>query len=699
MIVKGTLLKWLIGDFLFDQLMGPVFAGLRRIFSPLIEAFSKKAGGKIAERAAQKFADEFFTLLGETDIDEERLADAFLERDDYNELEAFSNKLEMIGNWFAPHDSKRADEMREYFRRLVIQKDVEQTGRMISFFAAMPEDTFKKYLRSIDIEHKDLRSKYKFLVGLQESFKKGGKYGFKYFRRATRRYWHGLFMPIWTMLKARVQKVVIAVLAVFTVLIIMAVAAYAARWPGALVAFLLAMSAALAFLESVWLKVYWFVISLPARLSTQETVDDLPDLNELMARNEYPPLVRGFRLVFMLIAHFLVIVLLRPDWAWTYVFWGYLTLFLVLSSMWIKAYPSPQFMAAKVIFTMTFLFVGFVGSVRVFPAQAKSAELSYQRYMSTWNQQNIVDELNNNPELVATESALGWQFDRDEFGTPVLDASGFVAVQPCMVNIKGEQVQFRLSKGDRFKILGDGVTVNAGEPLVQVYVPNQDGSWIQGPSSPKCWVPVAKTGLAIPKSQSQNPSALVWVKPDSAPQPAPTQETAPTPKTDDIKAIQASVESVTGTQPSAAKKQFLVNATAVYASGIWVTKGQTIVVKASGKVNSLPEAKNYDATYRWVGPDGWGQKSPGYITEGGKSLAGPLPAGSSYLALAARVATSQPSLVDGKWLMVGSSKTFTAEQDGYLYFVLNEVLQENGYSRLEYLTNNQGGFQVEVKVQ
>lgn len=131
---------------------------------------------------------------------------------------------------------------------------------------------------------------------------------------------------------------------------------------------------------------------------------------------------------------------------------------------------------------------------------------------------------------------------------------------------------------------------------------------------------------------------------------------------------------------------------------VYVNKGDTVIITATGRINSLPNAKDYDGTYKWVGPEGWGNLDPGFISEGTRSLAGPLPQGRSYLALTARIGKNQPSLVDGNWIYIGRRQSFVADQDGYLYFVVNEKLEENGHSRMEYLSNNQGSIVVDITV-
>ena len=151
-------------------------------------------------------------------------------------------------------------------------------------------------------------------------------------------------------------------------------------------------------------------------------------------------------------------------------------------------------------------------------------------------------------------------------------------------------------------------------------------------------------------------------------------------------------------QPKQESYTIKVSPRQVNYTGIKINASDLIVITASGKINSMPESMNYDGTYKWVGPNGWGNLNPGFISEGTKSLAGPLPQGRSYMALTARIATSQPSLTDGNWILVGKYFQFKSQQDGMLYFVVNEKIQENGKIRMDWLENNQGEFTVKVTI-
>lgn len=352
---------------------------------------------------------------------------------------------------------------------------------------------------------------------------------------------------------------------------------------------------------------------------------------------------------------------------------------LMAGTAWLVAYPSPRLYAVKGFAIATLITIGFWGVFWLIPAHAEAAMLSVRNFEFDRGQENLIAKLNERPVQKATATVLGWKVETYPNGSPVLDESGFAKVSECNLS---DGTRFTLKEGQVFKTFDLRVSADAGEPLIQVFVPNTDGTWIQSQNSPKCWIPVSRTDLAIAK-----------------PKPSPSVETAKVEQSTKSSPQTKAETPKSAEKPAPVKTSFTVPANAVHASGIEVKAGQKVIVKASGKVNSMPESQNYDGTYKWVGPNGWGNLNPGFISEGTKSLAGPLPQGRSYMALTARIAHSQPSLTDGNWILVGNYYEFRAGEDGYLYFIVNEKLQENGKVRMEYLNNNQGEFKVEVKVQ
>lgn len=128
-------------------------------------------------------------------------------------------------------------------------------------------------------------------------------------------------------------------------------------------------------------------------------------------------------------------------------------------------------------------------------------------------------------------------------------------------------------------------------------------------------------------------------------------------------------------------------------SGISVRKGQTVILSASGSANA--SATSSDGSFRWVGPDGWGS-SPSF-SQGRK---GPLPSGSSFMALCYRVGRGTLPINDGLWQLAGSSRRFTASSSGTIHFTVNDDIEDrNGNYQPSYRTNNQGQFNVQVRVE
>ncbi len=349
----------------------------------------------------------------------------------------------------------------------------------------------------------------------------------------------------------------------------------------------------------------------------------------------------------------------------------FLILFLLIGIQFIVAFNSKVFWAAKI-------FTGLTVTTAILGVLVLITQVTVSAYQQGVTFQNWFAQLHNRPEHKLKTETLAWTLAVYQSGTVVEDQYGFAKVEPCL-DATGQQIRY--PAGQSFKTLNLRTFVDAGEALVQIFPANSDGSWLNTQEKRPCWIPVSKTD--VPELKPNPSPSMESVKVEKVEQSAP-QTKVETPKSEEI--------------PKSVDTSFTVPANAVYASGIYVKKGQEIIVRATGKVNSLPETKYYDGTYKWVGPEGWGTLDPRFISEGKKSLAGPLPQGRSYMALTARIGTSQPSLTDGNWTIIGRGLRFTADQDGMLYFVVNEKLSENGTVRTEWLENNQGGFKVEVKV-
>lgn len=134
-------------------------------------------------------------------------------------------------------------------------------------------------------------------------------------------------------------------------------------------------------------------------------------------------------------------------------------------------------------------------------------------------------------------------------------------------------------------------------------------------------------------------------------------------------------------------------ATGRFPTGIHLKKGQQVRVRADGSVNASGESTKSDAAYKWVGPDGW-QSDPSF--NAGRK--GPLPAGSSFMALVGRITNGTPSVSDEKWSLIGSDQVLTASEDGELILVINDKVADSSGLHLDWLTNNQGGLKLKIQV-
>lgn len=387
-----------------------------------------------------------------------------------------------------------------------------------------------------------------------------------------------------------------------------------------------------------------------------------------------------------------------------------LLIVLMAGTAWIVAFPTEFLVAAKAVAILTVLTIASWVVLWLIPAHVEAGMNYFQGFENSRGQDNLLAKLRERPVLRVNADVLGWTVETYQNGDPVLDADNFAKVKPCMIrDAQGQLVRMSLSKGAEFKTLDVRVSVDAGEPLVQVYTPNSDGTWIVTEDSAKCWIPVSKTELASKPTPTPQPvqQAIVTTQPVQQQVAVSKQPADPSVSITPIQTNQGRSATTSQNVDNGSLEQvktshrvsLYVPAKAPYQSSIFVKRGQKIIITASGKVNSMPESWSRDGSYRWVGPDGWGKENPGFITQARGNLGGPLPSDYSYLALAARVFPTKPMITDGKWELVGSQNTIVADRDGYLHFVVNEkTVDQYGHYKPDWLENNQGGFQVEVSV-
>lgn len=679
---KGGLLKWLIGDFIFDSLFNPVVAIISKAVKPLWESLSGKTLPSIDEKMAEKAAEQFFSLLGESEYDEKIILKAMNTIADKNIVRSFHRKMLLLKKWFAPTDPTHADRLAEYFRRLISEKTPEETAKLIQDIAEMSDDEWREYLLSTGIDHKDLRTKAEIGKDYYDEFSTAAKKKWRRLRRNVVRYWNTTLVPAWEGLRRRARYLIIGFVAIAGFLLVLTMSAYAFRFMAAFALLSIVIVFFISFSTSAYKSLMSFIIISLASLGLFPT-RYVRSLIDLVSRQSFLRYSRAVEIVFL---HLATAALVYPSVLYYSAFWIYAAVGAMACMVYIKARDAKTSWLVPGLGIHYFIFLALL----FFPQPVHTAQVEFNNLKKKFTLFSNDRSIATMTIFEVTEKTSGWQVaDRDEFGKPMKAENGLYRMAPCLITGENDtKVQMEFVPGKKYQISEDGETLDAGEVMVKARAQNADGSWMITDKTVECYLPYSK--VVIPKQESKSLDGVTTAKhveDNSANSNSNlVQKTkVETPKSED--------------KPKSSTTSFTVPANAVYASGIEVKKGQEIVVTASGKVNSMPEAKDYDGTYKWVGPEGWGTLSPGFISEGKKSLAGPLPQGRSYMALTARVATSQPSLTDGNWTIIGRGMKFKADQDGYLYFVVNEKVQENGSVRMDYLTNNQGGFKVEVKVQ
>lgn len=129
-------------------------------------------------------------------------------------------------------------------------------------------------------------------------------------------------------------------------------------------------------------------------------------------------------------------------------------------------------------------------------------------------------------------------------------------------------------------------------------------------------------------------------------------------------------------QVSIPADEFAINST------LQVQKGQRVKIIATGKANGCNNRN--DAAYRWTGPEGWE-----FFWDQKRGRALPY---SPFMALGVKIG-------NGEWFEVGKRTTFTASQDGNLFFTVNdEIYDEANRFRLDWRRDNEGSFVTNIKI-
>lgn len=657
---KGGLLKWVIGDFVFDSLFGPLVGIISKAVRPLADLVFGKTLPSIGEKVAEMATAQLFSLLGESEYDEKIILKAMNTIADKNIVRGFHRKMLLLQKWFT------VDHLSEYVRRLISEKTPEETAELIVMIGNMNDDEWREYLLSTGIDHKDLRTKAEIGKEYFDQFTSAAAKQWKKLRRKLDKQWSATVQPAWLALRKRARYLIIGFAGVVGVLVILVMFAYAYRFMAAFSLFLILAVLVISFVRSAYNALMTFVIFGLSSLGLVPPRYVRP----LIALVQKQSFLRYSRAAEIVLLHLATAALVYPSVLYYSVFWVYAAVAAMACMVYMIARDTTTSWLVQGLGIHYFIFLLLL----LFPQPVESAHLEFN------NLKKKVTLFNNDRYIATrtifevTEKTSGWQVaDVDELGKPI-KKDGHYRMTPCYVTGANDTTaQMEFVPGKKYQVSEDGETLDAGEAMIKARAQNADGTWLITDKTVECYIPFSKTDLAVAK-----------------PKPTPVPVTTPT--------------VVAPSQPAPAKvvaveRSFYMQASEVYRLGIHVRRGQRVQITASGQINTMPEDRRTDRAYRWVGPDGWGSSIPGFITKATGSFAGPLPEGAPYLALAARVSSKAPSLSDGNWILIGSNNSFIADQDGYLYLVVNEKSKNQaGIYQPEWLSNNQGGLQIEVSV-
>ncbi len=343
--------------------------------------------------------------------------------------------------------------------------------------------------------------------------------------------------------------------------------------------------------------------------------------------------------------------------------WGAFSLILVMFGMAAGlAFPSENKIGPYILFGIMSLVLIIKSFWIMAPTEMERLVIWRTQSQQTTGMNNINDNVNIRKDgQIKTIAAKCWSIPVYDNGDPIVNGDGIITPKPTTIMI-GKEEKSAIPPYTFVKVLDKRIiSLDAGEQLIQVFVQNEDGTWIIDGSQRSCWIAVSLMSF-IPQQGNITDVAKPTIPPD----------------------IWKDYEVVKLNVPS---KEMV-------SSPIEVKKGQMVRVKARGLVNSADESNKSDPSYEWVGPEGWGVENSFSANRDG-----PLTQGESFMALCVRVSESPPSISDGKWTKVGSEKVFTADQDGTLYFIVNDKIRiKSEGPETDWFAQNQGGFELEVQI-
>lgn len=685
MFLKGLLLGTLVDN---------VVKGLWNAAKGVLGPFLGQAWGTTASKVGEKMMEKAMTLLDKESVDEQQLNDAlpFLSA---NERSEFFLRLGLILTNLAKGDIDLALEYTEWYRRLLIQKTPQQTAEMIKEHIVMPPDMWEEYLMNgLSIRTKSSRYKYRHfwkvkaallgstpsgtdLARALRSISKKSKVVYKSYSKK---------IDDWFKIKILYLSLVFAGLATIIV------AAYTFKSMAIFIIFTLLLVFAISFVDAIWVWVVTYGVHVLDWLG----IIDSDRIDYAIEMGTDQSFLRYLRATQLALLHLATIAAIDPSLLFSKAIWAYIFIVIISGLVYLIAFGSKRSYLVPALGVHYFVILVLL----FYPQPVVSAQTELQNLQAKLSLLTMQRKLSARTLFTVQEKTLGWSVvSRDEFGKPIKDGDKY-KLAPCYVTGRdGNSVQMEFLPGQIYQVSEDAETIDAGEPLIKVRQKNSDGSWLITDQTVECFIPYSKTELAEVK-----PTATPVVVTSST----PAVVTSSTPA---VIAQQLQAEVAKKTKPETSSKpesvktttsyegSVYVSANAAYCTRIFVRNGQQIQITATGQVNSMPDSRRTDRAFRWVGPDGWKDATPGFIIKAPGSYLGPLPGDRDYMALVARVSKTNPFYSDGGWTLVGSNKTFTADQDGYIYLMVNEkITDQYGVQHLDWLSNNQGGFNVVVRL-
>lgn len=323
----------------------------------------------------------------------------------------------------------------------------------------------------------------------------------------------------------------------------------------------------------------------------------------------------------------------------------------------IFAFPSDRFLSRVVLGSMAVATFVLWIAMAVFPTEIEAAVNWRKINQANSGRKNVAEMLKIRPvQKVIADTAALWTVKKRWNGDPVLRSDGFPVVTPLNKS---------LTKGQLFKTSNVEVRgLDAGEPMVQIFLPAADGSWVQTGEIEDMYIAVSKTDLPTTQISSNDT------------------------------AVTNSSSNNSSNGASSGKKSMFVDATnsAGVSSGFFVKSGTTVKVSASGTAvwKNIPVGN--PSKYEECGPDGTSSTASKLI-----SKAEYMSNMDQYLCPTALKGQLIAKVGNGSWFPVGSNYKGEMTNDGNLVFAIND-LDPAKQPVAENWGDNSKGFQITVEV-